>query len=265
MILHILKSLWGLLGIAIYGCTHVLVAWPTMGFCHLINRLFVKREYQRHRLYFAYFDFWSVTYLWMMRGFFRMKIQFEGLDDIPKNEAVILVSDHLSFFDHLINAELLRRLGTPHALWAMKAQVYNYWGIGGWAEAVGCAALKRGDDREGDLNHLEGMARIAAENNESVLIYPQGRRNLDGDAFAHFAGFERLASTLSLAPIVYVHLDFGPGLYAKTIWQMADFMGRTITVTVTRAERSVHEDLLASFQNHFGIQKKPHQRRSVAK
>lgn len=264
MLLRGFKFCWGLLGLLIYGVTHLCIALPLSMLCHVINKIFIKREHERHRLYFIYFDFISILYLWMMQNFFRIKVEFEGLDDVPKGQPVILASNHISFFDHLVNAELLRRLGTPHGLWAMKAEVYRIPGLGGWAEQVGCAALKRGGDREGDLHRLRSMACIAAENNESVVIYPQGRRDLDGTTSGRFAGFACLAGVLSLQTIVYSHLDFGDGFDAKTVWQMGDFLGRTITVKVQAARRSLDEDLEKSFQNHFGSQT-PGRRSKAAK
>jgi 1-acyl-sn-glycerol-3-phosphate acyltransferase len=259
-----LKMIWSWVCIGVYLLTHLFV-WLTLGATRFVNNTLQLSEPWRHTLLFTWFWFWSSTYLAMVQFLLRVKIDYKGLDKISKGQPVIVASRHISFFDHLINTEVLRQLGTPRALWAMKEDVFKFQGLGGWAKDVGCAALKRGGtDTEGDIDRLGRMAHTAGDLGESVLIYPEGRRSAT-PVRPKTAGFMALANARPDYPIVYVDLNFNGVEGGKEPTDMGSFIGAHIIVTVTRQERTPDENLEASLLKHFGFPNDRSGRREAAK
>lgn len=250
--MRVVKKIWSWLCIGIYIITHIWVTL-TLGATRFVVHTLQLSESWRHMLLFTWFWFWSKTYLAMIQFFLQVKIEYKGLEKIPTGQPVIVASRHISFLDHLINTEVLRRLGAARALWAMKEEVFKFPGVGGWAKDVGCAALRRrGTDTEGDLDRLGRMAHTAGDLEESMLIYPEGRRSAT-PVRPKTAGFMALANAQPDYPIVYVDLDFNGVEGGKEPTDMGSFIGAHITVTVTRQERHPDENLEASILKQFGF------------
>lgn len=119
----------------------------------------------------------------LFKIFFR--IQYIGTDNFPKDGAVILASNHASFFDPIIAGISCNR---PLYFMARKSLFRNniFGKILIWVNAL---PLKRDSADFGAFRDVLAKLREG----KSVLIYPEGTRSIDGNLGKPKAGIGFLA------------------------------------------------------------------------
>lgn len=99
------------------------------------------------------------------------KVDIIGYDNIPKNEAVLYVGNHRSFFDIAINyAKLPPLLGFVSKI-EMKKFPFLSW----WMVLVNCLFLDRENIKEGMKTIIKGAEQLKA--GISMFIFPEGTRS----------------------------------------------------------------------------------------
>jgi len=135
---------------------------------------------------------WVLLFSWIL-----FRIRYTGVENIPRNGAVLLVSNHQSHLDPpLIGAGVPRTVSylARKTLFANKlfAQLI---------QSYGAIAL----DLENPLGGLkEGLRRLRC--GDAVLVFPEGTRSPDGEIHPFRKGFRMLA-VRSQAVIVPVAID----------------------------------------------------------
>lgn len=99
------------------------------------------------------------------------KVTIEGIENIPKDKAVLYVGNHRSYFDIVVLYSLVPHLTGFVAKKEMKKVPF----LNVWMTLVNCLFLDRKDVREGLKTILEGIERIKA--GISICIFPEGTRN----------------------------------------------------------------------------------------
>ena len=98
------------------------------------------------------------------------KVETKGMEKLPKDEAVLFVGNHRSFFDILVTYSYLDRpLGFVAKDSLNKALILRVW-----MRFIHCLFLNRDDLKQGMKSILAGAEQI--KNGISVFIFPEGTR-----------------------------------------------------------------------------------------
>ncbi len=108
------------------------------------------------------------------------KIEVRGIERLPKNEAVLFVGNHRSYFDILVTyAYLDRPFGFVAKDSMQKAYILRIW-----MKYIHCLFLNRSDLKEGMKTIISGAEQI--KNGVSVFIFPEGTRGEEEGKMASF-------------------------------------------------------------------------------
>src|SRR3954462_8110520 len=131
----------------------------------------------------------------LLRFFYRVRV--EGAEHVPKNGAVILASNHLSFSDSIFLPLILRRRVT----FVAKAEYFEDPKTAWFFRAVGQIPVKRGGG-PASARALDS-AKEVLEKGGIFGIYPEGPRSPDGRLYKGHTGVSRLALDTG-APVIAV-------------------------------------------------------------
>lgn len=99
----------------------------------------------------------------------------EGLENIPRDRAVLYVGNHRSYFDILIGYVTVPGLTG----FVAKKEMERYLSLRDWMRNVNCLFLDRKDIKEGLKTILKGIEQV--KQGVSVWIFPEGTRNPNED------------------------------------------------------------------------------------
>lgn len=131
------------------------------------------------------------------------KTEVVGLENIPKDEAVLFVGNHRSYFDVVIGYTLVP-LKTG---FVAKKEMNRILIIRQWMRLLRCPFLDRDNIKEGLKTILRGIDYI--KDGTSIVIFPEGTRN-SGDGLMEFhTGSFKLAekSGCKIIPMVQNNTD----------------------------------------------------------
>lgn len=126
-----------------------------------------------------------------------VNLTVKGQENIPQDEAVLFVGNHLSFFDIIITYPLMIR---PTGYIAKK-EIKKAPGLSWWMYFVNCIFLDRKDPREGLKAVLHAADMI--KSGISIFLFPEITRSKDGKLHDFKDGGMKIA-TKSLCPIIPV-------------------------------------------------------------
>ena len=130
------------------------------------------------------------------------KVTVIGEENVPKDQAILYVANHRSYFDILLTYSRCRDLTG----FVAKKEMLNYPFLRTWMKRVYCLFLDRDNIREGLKTILTAIDQV--KNGISVFIFPEGTRN-KGDELSllpFHAGSFKIAEK-SGCPIVPVALN----------------------------------------------------------
>ena len=118
---------------------------------------------------------WAFRVLCFISG---VHLKIEGQENIPKNEAVLFVSNHRSIFDVVI---LYGQIGKMKKLtgFVAKKEMRAAPVIGWWMQLLYCKFLDRKSLKQGMKIILECIEDV--KNGISIVIYPEGTRGKADD------------------------------------------------------------------------------------
>ena len=94
-----------------------------------------------------------------------------GEEHVPKDQAVLYIGNHRSYFDILLTYSRCPRLTG----YVAKVEMLRYWLLRDWMKALYCLFLDREDMKAGLKTILQGIEYI--KNGISICIFPEGTRN----------------------------------------------------------------------------------------
>ena len=105
----------------------------------------------------------------------RTTMTVRGLENIPKDQAVLYVGNHRSYFDILVGYTTV-----PTLLgFVAKKEMRRYPLLAQWMENANCLFLDRENPKEGLKTILQGIEYV--KRGVSVWIFPEGTRNRNED------------------------------------------------------------------------------------
>lgn len=108
------------------------------------------------------------------------KITYLGEENVPKDQAVLYIGNHRSYFDIL---STYVRVPRPTGYIA-KTEMLRYPLLKDWMKNLHCLFLDRQDLKKGMKTILEAIDKI--KNGISICIFPEGTRNKVNDTFLPF-------------------------------------------------------------------------------
>lgn len=153
------------------------------------------------------------------------KIHIRGKENIPKDEAVMYVSNHQSIFDIPV---LLRSLGVQFAF-VSKAEMLKIPLVKRWMRYMNCVFIDRGNMRQS----FQAINKTAQNinNGYSMLIFPEGTRYTSGKVETFKPGSLRIAQK-AMCKIIPITLDGLYNIFENNGW----FRIRRTEVFVTISE-----------------------------
>jgi 1-acyl-sn-glycerol-3-phosphate acyltransferase len=132
-------------------------------------------------------------------------ITVDGLSNIPKDQAVLYVGNHSSYFDILALFHSI----PGGAGFVAKDDMAKIPLLNRWMIFINCLFINRKDVKEG-MNTIKQAAEHL-KNGYSMVIFPEGTRNQDPEPHEFKEGSLRIAS-LAKAPIIPVAISGTPDL-----------------------------------------------------
>lgn len=129
-----------------------------------------------------------------------IKLEVNGYENIPNNEAVLFIGNHTSFYDIIVTYPLMKR---PTGFIAKK-EIQKIPFLSWWMYFVNCIFLDRKDARKGLQSVLEAADMI--KNGISIFLFPEGTRSKDCKLGEFKDGGFKIA-TKSKCPIVPVGIQ----------------------------------------------------------
>lgn len=103
-----------------------------------------------------------------------------GEENVPKDEPVLYIGNHRSYFDILITYIRVPRLTG----YMSKIEILRIPSLNTWMKYLHCVFLDRSDIKAGMQSILTAIEKIRA--GISICIFPEGTRNRSNDTFLEF-------------------------------------------------------------------------------
>lgn len=170
---------------------------------HKARRLLKEGKTKEH----DEFTHWAVQ-LWAGRVLKSTKtnITVHGLENLPKDGAMLFVSNHQSNFDIPL---LLSEIPVPKGFIAKK-ELGKVPFISRWMKEIKCLFMDRDDMKQSVQIIVDGIKIL--KSGYSMVIFPEGTRSKGGPVAEFKAGSFKLA-TKSKVPVVPVTIDGTHQLY----------------------------------------------------
>lgn len=160
----------------------------------LILRLVTYPFDRRLRLLHLFTCFWASIYTWMLPAW---RIRIEGRENVRKDVAYMVVSNHQSQLDILVAFRLFF-----HFKWVSKIEMFRFPLIG-WNMILNrYVKLKRGDKESVARMLME--CEVHLDEGSSIFMFPEGTRSADGVIKAFKPGAFQLAhkKKVPILPVV---------------------------------------------------------------
>ncbi len=130
-----------------------------------------------------------------------------GEENVPKDEAVLYVGNHRSYFDILLTYV---RVPRPTGYMA-KVEMLRYPSLNTWMKYLHCIFLDRSDIKAGLKSILNAIDKIKA--GISICIFPEGTRNRTDQMFLEFHDGSLKIAEKSGCPIVPVSINNASAIF----------------------------------------------------
>jgi len=162
---------------------------------------------------------WAASVLWVVKVCCGLTYKIEGLENLPKGQAYIVLSKHQSAWE-----TLALRLFLPKQVCVLK-QSLTWIPIGGWAlSTLKPIAINR-DNQRAALNTLIKQGTDRLNEGFVVVIFPEGTRSAPGENKRFNAGGAMLAHRSGYPVIPLAH-------NAGEFWPRYSFLKYPGTITV---------------------------------
>ena len=128
------------------------------------------------------------------------KFHIEGLENIPRDEAVVFVSNHQGNFDIAV---FLAYFPVPHG-YVAKIEIMKVPLLREWMKLMRCIFIDRKSMRQTAKTMLEGIKIV--QNGQSMVLFPEGTRS-KSEKVGEFKSASFKLATKAKAPIVPVTIN----------------------------------------------------------
>lgn len=130
----------------------------------------------------------------MVQTAFRLMLKVAGVrltvigeENVPKDQAVLYIGNHRSYFDILLTYSRCPGLTG----YVAKVEMLRYWLLRDWMKALYCLFLDRKDIKAGLKTILQGIEYI--KRGISICIFPEGTRNRTDEMLPFKEGSMKIA------------------------------------------------------------------------
>lgn len=182
--------------VLVYFLFVMIVSLPLYLIVYLIGRKDKMKMHKTSQKIVAHF---LRVILWLSGA----RVTVSGLENIPKDEAVLYVGNHRSYFDILLG---YTTVPTPTSFVA-KQEMLHVPCVTHWMKFLSCLFLDRENVREGLKTILKGIEQM--KEGYSIFIMPEGTRNHEKDMLPFHEGSFKLAekSGCAIIPVAMTHTD----------------------------------------------------------
>ncbi|HHT9107352.1 MAG TPA: lysophospholipid acyltransferase family protein [Candidatus Wunengus sp. YC63] len=111
-----------------------------------------------------------------------MRIEIHGLENIPRDEPVIFISNHQSMMDIKLSLACI----PTNISFISKDTIFRVPILGAYMTASGHIPIQRGEDRKAYETLLTAVKKLTAK--KSLVVFPEGTRSEDGQLGAFKRG-----------------------------------------------------------------------------
>jgi len=128
------------------------------------------------------------------------KFHIEGLENIPKDQAVVFISNHQGDFDIAV---FLAYIPVPHG-YISKIEILKVPLLRSWMKNLRCVFIDRNNIRQTAGAFLEGIKIL--QSGHSLVLFPEGTRS-KSEAMGEFKNASFKLATKAKAPIIPVTIN----------------------------------------------------------
>lgn len=151
---------------------------------------------------------WGSMYIWLQPAW---KVTWEGKENIKKNQAYVLVSNHQALIDIIILYGLFK-----HFKWVAKNALLRVPFVG-WNMALNDYVIIKRDDTKSQINMMKKSEKMLKEGS-SIMIFAEGTRSVDGSLGPFKRGAFIMADKAGV-PVIPIALENNyKAIRKKSLW-----------------------------------------------
>lgn len=132
--------------------------------------------------------------VFIVRIFLNTKVEFKGIDNIPKNEKYFVASAHQSMFETFALQKVL-----DYPIFILKKELLKIPLFGLYLKKINSIEIVRNTTTKDNLNFFDRVADIIKNENRPLLIFPQGTRVKIDDKVPFKKGVGRIYEALNIS------------------------------------------------------------------
>jgi len=130
----------------------------------------------------------------VVRIFLNTKVEFKGIENIPKNEKYFIASAHQSMFETFALQSVL-----DYPVFILKKELLKIPLFGLYLKKIKSIEIVRGTTTKDNLNFFDKVANIIKNEKRPLLIFPQGTRVKFDDKVPFKKGVGRIYEALNIS------------------------------------------------------------------
>ena len=132
--------------------------------------------------------------VYIVRFFLNTKVEFKGVENIPKNDKYFVASAHQSMFETFALQSVL-----DYPVFILKKELLKIPLFGQYLKKIKSIEIIRDTTTKENLNFFDKVAKIIKNENRPLLIFPQGTRVKIDDRIPFKKGVGRIYEALNIS------------------------------------------------------------------
>ena len=132
--------------------------------------------------------------VFIVKIFLNVKVEFKGVENIPKNERYFVASAHQSMFETFALQSVL-----DYPIFILKKELLKIPLFGLYLKKIKSIEIIRNTTTKDNLSFFEKIANIIKNENRPLLIFPQGTRVKVDDKVPFKKGVGRIYEALNIS------------------------------------------------------------------
>ena len=132
--------------------------------------------------------------IFIVRIFLNTKVEFKGVENIPKNEKYFVACAHQSMFETFALQSVL-----DYPVFILKKELLKIPLFGQYLKKIKSIEITRDTTTKENLSFFDKVAKIVSEENRPLLIFPQGTRVKFNEKVPFKKGVGRIYETLNIS------------------------------------------------------------------
>ena len=159
--------------------------------------------------------------IFILKIFLNTKVEFRGIENIPKNEKYFIASAHQSMFETFALQAVLN-----YPVFILKKELLKIPLFGLYLKKIKSIEIVRDTTTKDNLNFFDKVANIIKNENRPLLIFPQGTRVKIDESVPFKKGVGRIYEALNI-PCIPIALNSGK------VWPKTGFIKHPGKITVS--------------------------------